>query len=79
MSFIIGIPRTNNNVAGWHNSMNSLVSCQHPKIFKFVDSLMKEQDAQELKIIQINAGEKGPKKGLKYARLDDRLLKLVDS
>lgn len=64
---------------GWHNSINSLMSCQHPKIFKFLDSLMKEQDAQELKIIQINAGDKAQKKSLKYERNDQRLLTLVDN
>lgn len=40
---------------------------------------MKEQDTQELKIIQIDAGEKAQKKSLKYERNDQRLLTLVDN
>lgn len=73
------MPRTNNNVEGWHNRINSLMSCHHPKIFKFLDGLKKEQDEQELRIIQINAGESTKKKHVKYERNDARLKKLIDN
>lgn len=76
---LVGIPRTNNNVEGWHNRINSLGSWLHPKIFKFISDMMKEQKIVDLKVIQINAGEKPEKRARKYERLDERLLHLVES
>lgn len=74
-----GIPRTNNNIEGWHNGLNSFMGCQHPKFYKFLKYLIKEQDIQDLNIIQINAGEVPQKMRSKYERLDNRLFNLVSS
>lgn len=60
-----GIPRTNNHVDGWCNSINSLLSCQHPKMFKFLNDLMDEQEAQDIKMVQIEAGESPEKRDKK--------------
>lgn len=75
----LGIPRTNNHIEGWHNSINSLMGCQHPKFYKFLSFLLQEQNKQDLNIIQINAGEVPPKMRLKYERLDNRLFNLVSA
>lgn len=74
-----GLPRTNNSIEGWHNSINNLFSCQHPKIFTFLDKIIKEQNDQDMKIIQAKAGDKGRKKHIKYERNDQRILTLIES
>lgn len=77
ISSISDIPRTNNHVEGWHNSINSFIGCQHPKIFPFLNKIMTEQDSQDLNIIQIDAGENPMKWETKYERLDARLMNLL--
>ena len=34
-----GMPKTNNAVAGWHNSFENQLSACHPPIWKFIDGL----------------------------------------
>jgi len=36
-----GLPRTNNNIEGWHRRMAASVGCHHPNIWMFLDVLKK--------------------------------------
>ncbi|KII65317.1 hypothetical protein RF11_02737 [Thelohanellus kitauei] len=47
---IENLPRTNNNLEGWHNGFNMLVNCSHPHIFQFLSSLKDEQSLIDVKI-----------------------------
>lgn len=50
------LPKTNNSIEGWHRSFSSLVSSHHPNIWKFIDSLKKQQAFTETKIEQVVSG-----------------------
>lgn len=76
---ILGIPRTNNHVEGWHNRLNSFVKCHHPPIFTFLSDIMKEQCLQEIDIAHINSGEKLYRAKPKYSRFNLRMKLLLES
>jgi len=42
------LPKTNNNVEGWHRSFSQLLGAYHPNILKFINGLKKEQSIQIL-------------------------------
>lgn len=48
------LPRTNNNVEGWHNAFSTLVGSSHPNIFTFLNLLKDEQSLVDMKIDNIN-------------------------
>ncbi|RWS15775.1 uncharacterized protein B4U80_05692 [Leptotrombidium deliense] len=50
------LPKTNNNVEGWHRAFSSLLDCHHPSITKFITALKKDQSLNELKMEQYVAG-----------------------
>lgn len=60
------LPKTNNKMEGWHNSFSSLLSCSHPVIWKFIDTIKMEQAKNEFIIEKYNAGEDGPPQKKKY-------------
>ena len=70
---IDGLPRTNNNVVGWHRHMQSAVACQHPNLWKFLQVLKKEQGVNNLLIAQANAGVAPPKQRKVYEDVTRRL------
>ena len=37
------LPRTNNNIEACHNAFKSSLSCLHPNIWKFIETLKKEE------------------------------------
>lgn len=47
------MPRTNNAVEGWHNSINQFVGCKNPSIWTFIEKIKKEQSVQELKMVEM--------------------------
>ena len=36
-----GMTRTNNNIEGFHNALQNLISCQHPNIWKLINAIKK--------------------------------------
>lgn len=72
------MPRTNNAVEGWHNAMQSSISCSHPTIFKFIQAIKNEQALQEMKLTQICSGQELKEKK-KYRDFDNRLRNVVRS
>lgn len=69
-------PRTNNAVEGWHNVMNSFVACKHPSIWTFIAKIKREQDLQEVKMVQMMNNGGAPKKR-KYMDHDCAVYKIV--
>ena len=51
------LPKTNNSVEGWHRSFSHLLGACHPTIWKFIDSLKKEQSLNEMKLEQFVSGQ----------------------
>jgi len=51
-----GIPKTNNNIEGWHRRFSSLIGASHPTIWKFIDALKKEESLVRFKLNQYEAG-----------------------
>ncbi|KAK9731440.1 hypothetical protein QE152_g13670 [Popillia japonica] len=70
------IPRTNNAVEGWHNTFSSLLNAAHPNSWKFIDSLKKGYNLNELKIEQYIAGSVPPRKK-KYQDTANRITAIV--
>jgi hypothetical protein len=71
------LPKTNNSVEGWHNSFSSLLSANHPTIWKFIDALKKEQSLNELKIVQFIAGQAPPLGRRNYRDQAERVMNIV--
>lgn len=71
-SVLTNLPRTNNNVEGWHNSFASLVDASHVNIFKFIDSLKRADVLTTKKVMEapLNADRTQKKK---YADVTHRL------
>jgi hypothetical protein len=55
-SVLQDVPKTNNNIEGWHRRFSSLLGGQHPTIWKFVDALKKEESLTEFQFNQYAAG-----------------------
>ena len=45
---LVGDPRTNNFLKGWHNRFAGVVGVAHPDIYKFINSLKREQAGCEM-------------------------------
>ncbi len=73
------LPRTNNVSEGVNNGLNHLAGGSNLNFFKLIEVLKKNQDLQELKLIQLEAGANPVPKKSKYAQLDERLKKTVSS
>lgn len=74
--FTLGSPRTNNHCEGWHNKINGNMG-SHPNIFRFIHSLMQEQNEQETTMARIEAGHSPEARKKIYVKSDERLLKIV--
>ena len=55
-SVLQDVPKTNNNIEGWHRRFSSLLGGQHPTIWKFIEVLKKEESLTEFQINQYAAG-----------------------
>lgn len=72
------MPRTNNSIEGWHSAFKKSLGCHHPTIFKFIRALKREQSFQYLRIGKIEKGEEPEKHRVKYRKLNERILKIVN-
>ena len=50
--------RTNNVAESWHRLLSSIVQCQHPTLWTFIDSLKNEEHFIYCRLVKRNAGEK---------------------
>lgn len=56
-STLNGHPRTNNICEGWHNAHASMTGASRPTVFRFLDSLKKDESITRAKIIDCSAGK----------------------
>ena len=71
------LPKTNNNVEGWHKSFQSNVGCCHPNLWKFITFIQREQDLQQTHYTQAMAGHASQPARKKYFDSHQRILKIV--
>lgn len=64
--FKLDLPRTNNVAEGWHNAFASMTGVQRPSVFKFIDSLKKDEDIARVKINSCVTGLPAPPQLRKY-------------
>ncbi|CAF1040298.1 unnamed protein product [Didymodactylos carnosus] len=68
--------RTNNSAEAWHRRLNSVIQCQHPSLWIFIESIQKEENYIHCQIVKINAGQNSnPSK--KYMDYGKRLKQLL--
>jgi hypothetical protein len=72
-----GHHRTNNIVEGWNNRFSSLVDGVHPNMWKFLESLQKEQSYVDAQLYQAEAGVRR-RKNLITERREKRILNILN-
>ncbi|KII66875.1 hypothetical protein RF11_08087 [Thelohanellus kitauei] len=71
-----GQARTNNAVEGWHSSFSKSLGSSHPNIWVFLKAIQKEQNLNEYRLSQANAGANTPQRRV-YRDLTLRIENLV--
>ena len=69
------LPRTNNNVEGWHNRFCRIINGAHPTLWKFLENLKIEESLNRAETAQILGGHQFPAKK-KYVDCSKRVKKL---
>lgn len=72
------LPRTNNNIEGWHRGFQSSIGGCHPNIWTFLGKLKRQQALHHLQLTQILAGDVIPQRK-KYQDTSRRILNLVQN
>ena len=75
-STLLGLPRTNNAVKGFHSCLRSSVTCVHPNFWKFRQAISAEETLVQTNILQAQRGDP-PKKKKIYEQVSSRLIELV--
>ena len=66
--------RTNNNLEGWHLRLNRAIGKMHANIYEFISKLIREQEATETLLFQIEAGNiKRHSNSTKYKQINERI------
>ncbi len=68
--------RTNNQAEAWHRRVTSVIQCEHPSLWVFIQSLQKEENYIHCQMVKINAGHNTiqSKKYLDYSKRLKNLL-----
>ncbi|CAF0921168.1 unnamed protein product [Brachionus calyciflorus] len=72
---VLGQPRTNNNLEGWHNALQSTIK-SHPHLLCLISNLRLEQSNTENEYIKLSTGQVNKKKP-KYIKLEEQISKIV--
>ena len=70
--------RTNNHVEGWHYRLKRAVGKLHPNIYEFIEVIQREQAATEISILQLDAGARPPRRGIRAIARDRKIKELKD-
>ena len=70
--------RTNNQAEAWHRRFNSVIDCEHPSLWVFIQSLQKEENYIHCQLVKINAGQSS-QQSQKYLDYNKRLKTLIVS
>ena len=73
------MPRTNNNIEGWHRRFQGLCMGHHLTFWKFLSTLKKEESVNRAEMAQIEAGHAPPAQRRRYMDVNERILNLVDN
>ena len=68
--------RTNNHVEGWHNRLKRVVVKSHPNLYELIEVLQREQSANEISLIQLQAGARPPRRALRTINRDRNIEQL---
>lgn len=71
------LPRTNNNVEGWHRKMQAAVSAHHPNIWRFMTILHREHSLVNVVVAQRLGGHDAEPKKKKYRDCSARIENIV--
>ncbi|CAF1072229.1 unnamed protein product [Brachionus calyciflorus] len=72
---IEGLPRTNNNIEGWHNALQRVIK-RSPSIYTFIDGIKLEENNTETIYLQLATGIV-PKRRPVYMEIDMRISEIV--
>lgn len=72
------MPRTNNHIEGWHRKFQGICNSYHPRFWKFLEMLKKEQSINRVAMIQGDAGHPPPAQRRRYMNCNERILRIVD-
>ena len=67
------LSRSSNIAEGWHHGFRSMLFCQNPSIWKFLECLKKEQSLTEVKMTKMMMREEAEPRLSKWRRYDERL------
>jgi hypothetical protein len=75
------LPRSTNMAEGWHHEFNSMLSCTHPSIWKFLEALKmkKEQNLTRILLGRMRQLDDPAVRPAKWAWYENRLQRLSDS
>ena len=68
--------RTNNQAESWNRRFNSMIDCEHPSLWVFIQCLQKEENYINCQIIKADVGQ-GSQKSKKYLNYNERLKNLL--
>ena len=74
---IQNLPRTTNDVEGWHNTFDRSLCVTQPSIWKIIDALQKDSAANHLSIAQQAAGQAAPPQKRRYRVIDQQISNIV--
>jgi hypothetical protein len=70
---IANLPRSNNNIEGWHNAFNNVVGAVHPTTTKLARKLHQEQHRSQIFQRQLELNVPAGKKKKTYIRINQTL------
>ena len=72
------LPRTNNNIEGWHRRFSLQVSSCHPTLRKFIDFLKDEENMVRVEIVQQLVGHAPQAQRRRYRDCNQRIMTIVE-
>ena len=72
------LPRTNNNVEGWHRGVQFNINACHPNLWKFLNVIKNEENLTRVKVTQCLGGHQIPERK-KYADCNTRIVNIVQT
>ena len=71
------LPRTNNNLEGWHTRFSTMFRQTHPSIWEFIDKLNLDASHNRMSMAQMLAGAPPPPQKRVYRDVNARIVTLV--
>ena len=71
------LPRTNNNVEGWHRRLQVDVGAHHPNFWHFLDIIKREESLTHVEITQDQAGVNPPPQRAVYRDVQQSIRNIV--